>query len=397
MKKQTVREREVAGRRILVRVDFNVPLDKARGKVNSDQRLLAVLPTINYLIEQGAKVILCSHLGRPGGKVVEELRLAPVAQRLSELLGRRVIYVRDCIGPEVEREVAQLREGDILLLENLRFHPGEENNDPEFARALANLAEIFVNDALSVSHRAHASTVGVTHYLPAVAGFLMEKELDYLGRVLTIPARPFAVLIGGAKVADKIGLLERISQKVDVLLIGGGMANTFLKAQGWEVGNSRVEEDKLDFARHLLQEVSDNDGQLLLPSDVVVARGLDSGEVRTVRVGEVPPGWQILDIGPQTVQQFAKELKRCKLILWNGPMGVFEHPPFARGTWALAEILAGVEATTIVCGGDSAAALEKLGLTSQMSFVSMGGGASLRFLEGATLPGVAALLDREPE
>mgnify|MGYP000701645638 CR=1 FL=1 len=397
MKKQTVREREVAGRRILVRVDFNVPLDKARGKVNSDQRLLAVLPTINYLIEQGAKVILCSHLGRPGGKVVEELRLAPVAQRLSELLGKRVIYVRDCIGPEVEREVAQLREGDILLLENLRFHPGEENNDPEFARALANLAELFVNDALSVSHRAHASTVGVTHYLPAVAGFLMEKELDYLGRVLTIPARPFAVLIGGAKVADKIGLLERISQKVDVLLIGGGMANTFLKAQGWEVGNSRVEEDKLDFARHLLQEVSDNDGQLLLPSDVVVARGLDSGEVRTVRVGEVPPGWQILDIGPQTVQQFAKELKRCKLILWNGPMGVFEHPPFARGTWALAEILAGVEATTIVCGGDSAAALEKLGLTSQMSFVSMGGGASLRFLEGATLPGVAALLDREPE
>ena len=397
MKKQTVREREVAGRRILVRVDFNVPLDKARGKVNSDQRLLAVLPTINYLIEQGAKVILCSHLGRPGGKVVEELRLAPVAQRLSELLGKRVIYVRDCIGPEVEREVAQLREGDILLLENLRFHPGEENNDPEFARALANLAEIFVNDALSVSHRAHASTVGVTHYLPAVAGFLMEKELDYLGRVLTIPARPFAVLIGGAKVADKIGLLERISQKVDVLLIGGGMANTFLKAQGWEVGNSRVEGDKLDFARHLLQEVSDNDGQLLLPSDVVVARGLDSGEVRTVRVGEVPPGWQILDIGPQTVQQFAKELKRCKLILWNGPMGVFEHPPFARGTWALAEILAGVEATTIVCGGDSAAALEKLGLTSQMSFVSMGGGASLRFLEGATLPGVAALLDREPE
>ena len=397
MKKQTVREREVAGRRILVRVDFNVPLDKARGKVNSDQRLLAVLPTINYLIEQGAKVILCSHLGRPGGKVVEELRLAPVAQRLSELLGKRVIYVRDCIGPEVEREVAQLREGDILLLENLRFHPGEENNDPEFARALANLAELFVNDALSVSHRAHASTVGVTHYLPAVAGFLMEKELDYLGRVLTIPARPFAVLIGGAKVADKIGLLERISQKVDVLLIGGGMANTFLKAQGWEVGNSRVEEDKLDFARHLLQEVSDNDGQLLLPSDVVVARGLDSGEVRTVRVGEVPRGWQILDIGPQTVQQFAKELKRCKLILWNGPMGVFERPPFARGTWALAEILAGVEATTIVCGGDSAAALEKLGLTSQMSFVSMGGGASLRFLEGATLPGVAALLDREPE
>jgi len=397
MKKQTVREREVAGRRILVRVDFNVPLDKARGKVNSDQRLLAVLPTINYLIEQGAKVILCSHLGRPGGKVVEELRLAPVAQRLSELLGKRVIYVRDCIGPEVEREVAQLREGDILLLENLRFHPGEENNDPEFARALANLAELFVNDALSVSHRAHASTVGVTHYLPAVAGFLMEKELDYLGRVLTIPARPFAVLIGGAKVADKIGLLERISQKVDVLLIGGGMANTFLKAQGWEVGNSRVEGDKLDFARHLLQEVSDNDGQLLLPSDVVVARGLDSGEVRTVRVGEVPRGWQILDIGPQTVQQFAKELKRCKLILWNGPMGVFERPPFARGTWALAEILAGVEATTIVCGGDSAAALEKLGLTSQMSFVSMGGGASLRFLEGATLPGVAALLDREPE
>ena len=396
MKKQTLKEREVAGKRVLVRVDFNVPLDKASGKVNSDQRLLAALPTINYLIEHRARIILCSHLGRPGGKVVEELRLAPVAQRLSELLGRRVIYVRDPIGPEVEREVAKLGEGDVLLLENLRFHPGEENNDPEFARALANLAEIFVNDALSVSHRAHASTVGVTHYLPAVAGFLMEKELDYLGRVLTIPARPFAVLIGGAKVADKIGLLERISQKADALLIGGGMANTFLKAQGWEVGSSRVEEDKLDFARHLLQEVSSSDGQLLLPSDAVVARGLDSGEVRTVRVGEVPPGWQILDIGPQTVQQFARELKRCKLILWNGPMGVFERPPFARGTWALAETLAGLEATTIVCGGDSAAALEKLGLTSQISFVSMGGGASLRFLEGATLPGVAALLDREP-
>lgn len=396
MEKQSVREREVAGKRVLVRVDFNVPLDKA-GKVSSDQRLLAALPTINYLIEQGAKVILCSHLGRPGGKVVEELRLAPVARRLSELLGRRVIYVRELIGPEVEREVAQLREGDVLLLENLRFHPGEENNDPEFARALAGLAEIFVNDALSVSHRAHASTVGVTHYLPAVAGFLMEKELDYLGRVLTIPARPFAVLIGGAKVADKIGFLERISKKVDVLLIGGGMANTFLKAQGWEVGSSRVEEDKLDFARHLLQEVSESDGRLLLPSDVVIAQGLDSREVRTVRIGEVPPGWQILDIGPQTVQQFAGELKRCKIILWNGPMGVFEHPSFARGTRALAETLAGLEATIIVCGGDSAAALEKFGLTSQMSFVSMGGGASLRFLEGATLPGVAALLDREPQ
>ncbi len=394
MKKQTVREIEVAGKRVLVRVDFNVPLDKVRGKVTSDQRLLAVLPTINYLAEQGARVILCSHLGRPNGKVREELRLAPVARRLSELLGRVVIYVQDCIGPQVERQVAQLREGDVLLLENLRFHPGEEANDPDFAKALASLAEVFVNDALSCSHRAHASTVGVTRYLPAVAGFLMEKELDYLGKVLTIPARPFAVLIGGAKVADKIGLLEKIYQKVDVLLIGGGMANTFLKAQGWEVGNSRVEEDKLESARHLLQEVSNNRGQLLLPSDVVIARESDSGEARTVMVGEVPPGWQILDIGPQTVQQFAKELKRSRLILWNGPMGVFEQPAFARGTWAMAEILAGLEATTIVCGGDSAAALEKLGLTSNMSFVSMGGGASLRFLEGATLPGVAALLDR---
>ncbi len=394
MKKQTIREIDVAGKRVLVRVDFNVPLDKATGKVKSDQRLLAVLPTIQYLAHQKAKVILCSHLGRPGGKVIEELRLAPVAQRLSELLGRQVLHVRDCVGEEAEQGVAQLREGEALLLENLRFHPGEEANEAHFAKSLANLADIFVNDAFSVSHRAHASTVGITRYLPAVAGFLMEKELEYLGRVLAVPAHPFAVLIGGAKVGDKIGLLEKISQKVDVLLVGGGMANTFLKAQGWQVGSSRVEEDKLDFAQRLLKEVSDNRGQLLLPSDVVVATRPDSAEGKTIKLGEVPLGWQILDIGPQTIKQFAKKLKQCRLILWNGPMGVFEQPAFARGTWSLAEVLAGLKATTIVCGGETAAALERLGLTSQMSFVSMGGGASLRFLEGATLPGVAALLER---
>lgn len=393
MGKRTLRDLNVAGKRVLIRVDFNVSLD--RGKVNSDQRILAALPTIEYLINQKAKVILCSHLGRPKGKVVEELRLAPVAERLSQLLGRSVIYVRDCLGKEVEQKVAQLREGEVMLLENLRFCPEEEENSVDFAGSLASLADIFVNDALSISHRAHASTVGVAQYLPAVAGFSMERELEYLGKVLTTPAHPFAALIGGAKVKDKIGLLEKISRKVDVLLIGGGMANTFLKAQGWEVGSSRVEEDKLDFARNLLKEVSENEGRLLLPSDVVIATGLESTEVKMVRLGEMPSGWQILDIGPQTVQRFAEELKKCRLIFWNGPLGVFSLPAFAQGTQALAEILAGLEATTVVCGGDTAAAVEKLGLTSHMSFISMGGGASLRFLEGATLPGVAALLDQE--
>ncbi|MBC7241532.1 MAG: phosphoglycerate kinase [Anaerolineae bacterium] len=390
MNKKTVRDIDVAGKRVLVRVDFNVPLEK--GQVTDDTRIRAALPTIRYLIDRGARVILMSHLGRPKGGPSDDLRLEPVARRLSELLGQEVHYVRDCIGPEVEAAVQALGEGEVLLLENLRFHPEEEKNDPAFAAQLAKLGDVYVNDAFGAAHRAHASTVGIAQYLPAVAGFLMEKELTFLGKALESPERPFITILGGAKISDKIGVIRNLLSRVDRLLIGGGMANTFLKAMGYEMGDSLVEMESLDIARELLQAAGD---KLRLPVDVVIADRFDNdAERRVVKVDAVPAGWRVLDIGPETVAAFRAELANARTVVWNGPMGVFEFPNFAAGTFAIAETLASLPATTIVGGGDSVAAVQKAGVAYQITHISTGGGASLEFLEGKTLPGVAALLDK---
>jgi phosphoglycerate kinase len=395
MNKRTVRDIEVTGKRVLVRVDFNVPLDKSTGEITDDSRIRAALPTIKYLIDNRAKVILCSHLGRPKGAVKPELSLAPVGKRLSELLGQPVKAVEDCIGPKAEEAAVALEDGEVLILENLRFHPEEEKNDPEFAKSLASLADIYVNDAFGTAHRAHASTAGVTKYLPAVSGFLMEKELEFLGKALADPERPFAMIVGGAKVSDKITMLENILPKVDVLIIGGGMANTFLKAHGLDVGKSKVENDQLDVAQCLIVMAEEQDIPILLPSDIVVAKEFEADSPsQTVPVDEVPDDWMILDIGPETVSIFSEAIVRCRTVVWNGPVGVFEFPAFANGTKSIAAVLAGLDGTTIIGGGDSAAAVEELGLADKMTHVSTGGGASLEFLEGKTLPGVAALLDK---
>lgn len=395
MNKLTIRDIEVSGKRVLVRADFNIPLDEANGRITDDSRIRATLPTIKYLIERRARIILCSHLGRPGGKVVESLRLTPVAQRLSELLGQRVEVAPDSnLGPEVERKVAELKEGEILLLENLRFHPGEEANAPSFGQALARLADVYVNDAFGASHRAHASIVGVPNYLPAVAGFLLEKEIKVLEGILANPARPFAELAGGAKVSDKIAVLENTLSKIDSLLIGGGMAATFLKASNYEVGLSPVEDDKLDFASWLINDARKRGVHLLLPVDVVITERISpEAESRVVSVEKIPPGWRIVDIGPQTIDNFAQELRRCKTIFWNGPMGIYEIDKFAQGTRAIAQLLASLEATTIVGGGSTAEVVAAMKLSDKMSFVSTGGGASLRFLGGKKLPGVEVLLE----
>lgn len=396
MKKQTIKDIDVKGKRVLVRVDYNVPLDPQSGAITDDTRIRATLPTLRYLLDQRARIILCSHLGRPDGKIVEKLRLAPVARCLSQLLGQPVKTVNDCIGPEAERAAAELKEGEILLLENLRFHPEEEKNDPAFAEALSRLGEIFVNDAFGTMHRAHASTVGVTRYLPAVAGFLVEKELDIMGKTLTEPARPFATVLGGAKVSDKIRVLENILGKVDSLLLGGGMACTFLRAKNYAVGRSPVEEDKLDFARKMMDEAEKRGVKVLLPSDVVVAEKPDSPQgARQVPVAEIPSDWYIVDIGSQTVENFSQELKRCHTVLWNGPVGINEIPQFARGTRAIVQLLSELQATTVIGGGSTAEVVEELGLVDKMTHVSTGGGASLMFLEGRVLPGVAALRDKE--
>jgi phosphoglycerate kinase len=396
LSKKTVRDIGVDGKKVLVRVDFNVPLD-AEQHITDDTRIVAALPTLKYLLDHQAAVILMSHLGRPDGKAVDKMRLAPVAQRLAALLHRPVETTTDCIGPEAIGKASALQPGQVLLLENLRFHKEEEKNNAEFARQLASLGEIYVNDAFGSAHRAHASTEGVAHYLPSVAGFLMEKEINFLGAALENPKRPFVAIVGGAKVSDKIAVLERLISIADTILIGGGMANTFFKAQGYEIGDSLYEEAKLDVARDLIASAKLQHKIFILPTDVTIAdRFAADAEHKVVAATAVPQGWRILDLGPATIQSFRQAVADAQTIVWNGTLGVAEMPAFAVGTNTLIDIL--IErtqqgATTIIGGGDSAAAVEKAGAADKMTHVSTGGGASLEFLEGRTLPGVAALQD----
>ena len=402
MDKMTDRDVEVADKRDLVRVEFNDPLEEATGEITDDSRIRATLPTIRHLIERGAKVILISHLGRPKGKVVDKLRLTVVAQRLSQILGQQVGVTRDCIGAEVEKSVKSLKSGDVLLLENLRFHSAEEMDSPLFARALARLADIYVNDAFGTSHRSHASIVRMAEYLPAVAGLLLERELNTLGSILENPAHPFAAVIGGVKIRDKVDMLENIMEKVDYLLIGGGMATTFLKAKSYEIGQSPVESDRLDTVNELIEKATRNGVHLVLPVDVIVANEVSPrGDIKVVTIANMPhecspPGCSIVDIGPQTVKSFYNELRRCKTVFWNGPMGICEIPKFAQGTQAIARLLANLKATTIMGGGSTAEVVIEMGLAGKMSFVSTGGGASLKYLSGETLPGVEVLLNKKP-
>lgn len=393
--KKTVKDVDVRSKRVLVRVDYNVPLD-ANGNVSDDKRITASLPTINYLLEQGARIILCSHLGRPKGEVKKEFSLAPVAKRLKELLpGVNIYFASDCIGEEAQQKAAALKDGEILLLENLRFHKEEEKNDPEFAKKLASLAEIYVNDAFGTVHRAHASTAGVAAYLPAVAGFLIGKELSIMGGALENPERPFVAILGGAKVADKIGVITNLLNKCDTLLIGGGMAYTFFKAMGYEIGDSLLDAESIDLAKQLMENAKQKGVKLLLPVDTVVAKAFAAdAEHMTVAANAIPVGWQGLDIGEKTRELFAAEIKNAKTVIWNGPMGVFEFPEFAKGTEAVAKACAECGGTTIIGGGDSASAVKKLGYADKMTHISTGGGASLEFLEGKVLPGVAALNDK---
>ncbi|HEX6127934.1 MAG TPA: phosphoglycerate kinase [Candidatus Limnocylindria bacterium] len=399
MNKKTVRDIDVHGKRVFLRADLNVPLDD--GKITDDTRIRASLPTLIYLLEQGASVILASHLGRPKGKVNDALRLKPVADRLGQLLGRPVRMTGDALGPGVMTAVDKLRPGDMLLLENLRFHAEEEANDPEFAKALADMADVYVNDAFGSAHRAHASTEGITHHLPAVAGLLMEREVSALSRLMEKPAKPFHTVIGGAKVSGKLEVLESLLSRCQAILVGGGMANTFLAAKGHAMGKSLVENEQLDNAVRIMEEARRKRVRFMLPTDALVAAQVHPRSQRqVVPVSEVPKDWSIVDIGPDTVAAYAAHLEKAKTIFWNGPMGVFEMAPFAEGTNAMARYVAGRTAAgvvTVVGGGDSVAAVEQLGLIEQMSHVSTGGGASLEFVEGKTLPGVAALLDAEEE
>jgi phosphoglycerate kinase len=396
MDKLTVRDIDVAGKRVLVRVDFNVPLDEKTGVITDDSRIRASLPTIKYLIERGARVILASHLGRPDGKVVGALRMTVVAQRLSQLLGQPVGVTRGCIGAETEKSVENLKNGDVLLLENLRFYSAEEMDSPVFARALARLADAYVNDAFGTSHRSHASIVGVTKYLPSVAGLLLEKELATLGSILENPTHPFCALLGGAKISDKVAMLENIMRKVDCLLVGGGMAATFLKAKSYEIGRSLFEADRIGTAATLMAKAEKNGIHLLLPVDVVVTEEINAeAKGRVVPIDKISPELRIADIGPQTIKNFYEELRRAKTVFWNGPMGVYEIPQFAEGTRAMAKLLASLKATTIVGGGSTAEIVTDLRLDDKMTFVSTGGGASMTFLSGQKLPGVEALLNRD--
>ena len=397
MAKRSLSQLYVAGKRVLVRVDFNIPIEQGIEVIASyDQRLRATLPTIRYLLERDCRVILCSHLGRPSGKEVEELRLEPVGNRLAELLEHPVYSLKDCIGPEVEARIDSMAPGQIVLLENLRFHPGEEKNDPDFIAGLGRLADYFVMDAFAVAHRAHASNVGITTLLPSAMGLLVQREVEQMGKALESPASPLAALMGGAKVSDKILVLENLLDKLDHLFVGGGMAVTFLNALGSKTGASSIEFDRLDFARDVMERAAQKNISVHLPHDVVVASGFEAEPVEsfTVPAEQVPDGWYIMDVGEGTAAQYARELSDCRTIIWNGPMGVFEMPRFSQGTRTVANAIAGLpDVTTVVGGGSTAEAIEELGLMDQMTHVSTGGGASLEFLEGRELPGIAALPD----
>ncbi|MCM3639345.1 phosphoglycerate kinase [Sporosarcina luteola] len=393
MAKQTIKDIELNGKRVFCRVDFNVPMEN--GEVTDDTRIRAAVPTIEFMAEKGAKVILASHLGRPKGEVNEDMRLTAAGKRLSELLGKNVKKLDASIGEEVEQAVADMKAGDIILLENVRFHAGEEKNDSELAKKFADLADVFVNDAFGAAHRAHASTAGIAEFIPAVSGFLLEKELEVLGKALSNPERPFTAIIGGAKVKDKIGVIDNLLDNVDHLLIGGGLSYTFTRAQGYETGNSLVEEDKIELAKSFIQKAKEKNVKLHLPIDAVVADAFsESANVKTVKIDDIPEGWMGLDIGPETADLYADVIKNSKLILWNGPMGVFEMEPFAAGTRKVALAMAETEAYTVIGGGDSAAAVEKFDVADKMDHVSTGGGASLEFMEGKELPGVTALNDK---
>jgi len=394
LNKKSVKDIDVKGKRVFCRVDFNVPMKD--GQVTDETRIRAALPTIQYLSEQGAKVILASHLGRPKGQAVEELRLTPVAKRLSELLGKDVKKTEEAYGDAVKTEIGTMNDGDVLLLENVRFYPGEEKNDPELAKSFAELADVYVNDAFGAAHRAHASTEGIAHHLPAVSGLLMEKELDVLGKALSNPDRPFTAIIGGAKVKDKIGVIENLLEKVDNLIIGGGLAYTFVKAQGHEIGKSLLEEDKMDLANSYIAKAKEKGVKFYMPVDVVVADDFsEDANTKVVSIEEIPSDWEALDIGPKTREIYEDVIKNSKLVIWNGPMGVFELDTFANGTKAVAQALADATDTySVIGGGDSAAAVEKFDLADKMSHISTGGGASLEFMEGKALPGVVALNDK---
>ena len=392
--KKSIRDGDFSGKRVIMRVDFNVPLDK-EGNITDDTRIRAALPSIEHVLGQNGKLILMSHLGRPKGQVKEELRLTPVGERLSELLGRDVINTKDCVGEETAKIISGMQPGDVVLLENFRFHEEEEGNDSEFAKTLAGYADIYVNDAFGTAHRAHASTEGIAHFLPALAGFLMEKEINFLGKLLYGPEQPYIAVIGGAKVSTKIGVLEKLLEKVNVLLIGGAMCYTFLKAKGFEVGKSLVETEKVNLAFELIKKADEKNVKLILPADHLVAdRVEEDARVRTVDTNAMPADMIGVDIGPKTVRQYKREIKQAKTVLWNGPMGVFEIDKFARGTDQIAKAMASSRGTTVVGGGDSVAAVNKLKLAEKMDHVSTGGGASLEFLEGKELPGIRALTDR---
>ena len=394
MSKKTVRDIDLKDKKVLVRCDFNVPMDENRN-ITDNRRIVAALPTIKYLLEQNCKIVLCSHLGRPKGEFKKEFSLEPVAKELSKLLGKEVIMAKDVIGEDAENKAKNLKNGEILLLENVRFHREETDNDPEFAKKLASFGEIFVNDAFGTAHRAHASTEGVTKYLPSVSGFLIEKELKFLGEALENPERPFVAILGGSKVSDKIGVIENLLEKVDTLIIGGGMAYTFFKAQGYSVGESLCEEDKCDLALELMEKAKEKNVKFLLPIDNKVGKEFKPDtESKTVKSTEIPDGWEGLDIGEETIKLYKEELKNAKTIVWNGPLGVFEFDQFAVGTNEIAKALGDIDAIKIIGGGDSAAAVEKAGLAEKMTHISTGGGASLEFLEGKKLPGIEALLDK---
>ena len=394
MDKKTIRDVDLKGKKVLVRVDFNVPMDDELN-ITDENRLVSALPTIRYLIGQGAKTILCSHLGRPKGEFNMKYSLAPVAKRLGELLGQPIRMARDVIGEDADRVVADLKPGEVALLENLRFHKEEEKNDPAFAKKLASYAEIYVNDAFGTAHRAHASTEGVAHYLPAVSGFLIEKELRIMGKALENPDRPFVAILGGAKVSDKLGVINNLLEKVDTLIIGGAMAYTFTVAQGGRVGDSLVERDRVDYASDMMKKAKEKGVKLLLPVDTVIAdKFADDANSKVVPTNEIPDGWQGLDIGPKTREVFSQVISEAGTVVWNGPMGVFEFPNFAAGTRALAQAMADSKATTIIGGGDSAAAVIQMGFADKITHISTGGGASLEYLEGLALPGVEALNDK---